>query len=73
MELLILVSDFMVNYTLKILKGISMKYMECLNEDAKEKIKIKDRSCTSWVGTIKSLLVPDCLILHTSLINSILI
>ena len=33
-ELLILVSDFMVNHRLKILNGISMEFMECLNEDA---------------------------------------
>ena len=32
-ELLILVSDFMGNSMLKILKGTSMKCMECLNED----------------------------------------
>ena len=31
-ELLILVSDFMVNIRLKILKGISVESMECLNE-----------------------------------------
>ena len=36
MELLIaiLVSDFEVNSTLEILKGISVESMECLNEDA---------------------------------------
>ena len=32
-----LVSDFMVNSMLKILKGISVECMECLNEDAKRK------------------------------------
>ena len=34
MELLMLLSDFMVNSTLKILKGISVESMEYLNEDA---------------------------------------
>ena len=70
---MILVSDSMVNSTLKILKGISMEYMECFNKDAKEKIKMKDRSCTSWVGTIKSLPVPNCLILRMSLMDLVLI
>ena len=32
-ELLMLVSDFMVNSTLKILNGVSVESMECLNED----------------------------------------
>ena len=32
-ELLMLVLDFMVNSRLKILKGISVESMECLNED----------------------------------------
>ena len=36
-ELLILVSDFIVNYTLKTFKYISVQCMECLNEDMKKK------------------------------------
>ena len=32
-ELLMLVSEVMVIYRLKILNGISMKFIECLNED----------------------------------------
>ena len=38
-----LVLDFKVDYRLKILKGISVQSMECLNEDAKKK---KNISCT---------------------------
>ena len=41
MDLLILVSDFMVNSMLKILKGIFVECMECLNQDAKKKKKEK--------------------------------
>ena len=42
-ELLILVSDFTVNSRLKILYGISMEFMECLNEDEyKEKRPLFD-------------------------------
>ena len=33
-KLLMLVLEFKVNYRLKILKGISVECMECLNEDA---------------------------------------
>ena len=52
-ELLILVSDFMVSSTLK----STQRY--CLNEDPKEKKKKrKDRSSTSRVGMIKSPPVP---------------
>ena len=36
-ELLILVSDLMVNSRLKILNGISMDFIECLNKTAKKK------------------------------------
>ena len=46
MELLMLVSDFMVNSRLKILNGICMEFMECLNKDAKK----KDTFCTSEVA-----------------------
>ena len=46
--LLMLVLDFMIKPRGKILKGISVEYMECLNEDAKK--------------TIKLLLVLNCLI-----------
>ena len=41
-ELLMLVSYLMVNCTLKILKGISVECMECLNKDAKKKKKRKN-------------------------------
>ena len=33
----VIVSDFMVNSKLKILKGISVEFIKCLNEDAKKK------------------------------------
>ena len=36
-ELLMLVSDFMVNHMLKICKGIYMECMECFNEDSYKK------------------------------------
>ena len=36
-ELVMLVSDFMVNSRLKILNGNSMEFMECLNKMQKEK------------------------------------
>ena len=36
-KLLMLVSDFMVNSRRKIHNGISMEFMEYLNEDAKKK------------------------------------
>ena len=68
-ELLILVSDFMGKSMLKMLKGISMKCMECFNEGKKK----KDRSYISWVVMIKSLPVPNYLILCTSLMDSMLI
>ena len=43
-ELLMLVSEVMVIYRLKILNnGISMEFMECLNKDTKKK-------CTKGVG-----------------------
>ena len=54
-----------MNSMLKILKGTSVECMECLNKDAKKKKK-KDRSCTSQVGTIKSLPVPHLDITHES-------
>ena len=65
-----LVSDFMMNSMLKILKNVSVECMECLNEDAKKK---KGQILCIGVGTIKSLPVPNCLILHTSLIDSVVI
>ena len=37
MELLMLVLEVMVISRLKILNGISMEFMECLYEDAKQK------------------------------------
>ena len=51
-----LVSDFIVNSTLKTLKGISI---DCFNDDSKKK---KDGSCSYGIGMIKSLPVPNCLI-----------
>ena len=54
----------MVNSMLKILKCISVECMECLNEDAKK--KKKDRSCTLWLGMIKSLPVPNFDTTHKS-------
>ena len=38
---MILVSDFMVNSILKMLKGISVECMECLDKAAKKKEKTK--------------------------------
>ena len=54
-ELLILVSDFMVNSILKILKGISVECMEILNKDMKKKQK-EDRSCDDQIATSPKLL-----------------
>ena len=64
-ELLMLVSDFMVNYKLKLLKGISVECMECLNENAQKEEKKTD-PVHHGVRTIKSLPVPNFSILHTS-------
>ena len=61
----------MVNSTLKILKGISVECMECLNKDAKK--KKKDRFCTSQVGTIKNATSTKLLEITQSLMDSILI
>ena len=69
-ELLIIVSDFMVNSMLKILKDISMECMECLNGDAKKKRKKKGQ-ILYIVGRDDP--VPNCLILRTSLRDSVLI
>ena len=66
-----LVSEFMGKfYDEKYLKDISVECMECLNDDVKKK---KDRSCMLWVGTIKLLPLPNCLILRMSLMDSVLI
>ena len=63
-------SHFIVNSMLKILKGISVECMECLKKDTKKK---KDRFCTSRVEMIKSLPVPNSLIVCMSLTDSVLI
>ena len=47
-----LASDFVVNCRLKILNGISMESMECLNEDAQKKKKENDTFGISQVGAI---------------------
>ena len=67
-ELLMLVSNFMVNYTLKILKSISVECMECLKVDVKKK---NTDPVHLGVGINKSLPVPNCLILHISLMDSV--
>ena len=51
----------MVISRLKILNGTSMEFLECLNEDIKNK---KDTFCTKGVGPFIVLPVPTCLILH---------
>ena len=56
-----------MNSRLKILKGISVESMECLNKDAYIEEEKYDRSCTSRVGIIKSQPVPNCLITHMGL------
>ena len=64
-----LVSDFMVNSMLRnTQKGISV---ECMRMHRKK--KKYDTFCALWIGAIKSLPVPNCLTLHTSLIDSVLI
>ena len=47
-ELLMLISDFMVKSRLKILNGISVESMECLNEDAQKKKKEKRTLSVYW-------------------------
>ena len=47
-----------------------MDCMECLNEDAKKKKKKKGQILYIAGRTIKLLPVPNCLILHTSLMDS---
>ena len=59
-----LVSHFMVNSMLKILKGITVECMECLNEDAQKEEKY-DTFLTLKVGTIKSLPEPNYLMPYT--------
>ena len=49
----------------KILKGISVESMECLNKDAYKKERKTMLSVHPWVGTIKSLPVPNYLIYTT--------
>ena len=66
----------MVNSTLKILKGISVECMEFPNDDAykkKEEEKNMTLSVHVQVGMIKLLSVPNCLILRTSIMDSVLI
>ena len=67
-----LVSDFMVNSGLKILYGISMEFMECLNKDAyKEKEK---RTLPVHQGRVVLILpAPTCLILSMSFMDSMMI
>ena len=74
-ELLIPASDFMVNSTLKILKGISVECTELLNEDAYKKKEEKNMTLSVHVqvGMIKLLSVPNCLILRTSIMDSVVI
>ena len=48
----------------------SVEYIEYLNKKVKKK---KNRSCTLEVGNIKSLPVPNCLILSTSFMVSVVI
>ena len=72
MELLILVSDFMVNSMLKNTQGIPVECMKCLNKNAKKKKK-KNRYCTSRVEMIKLLPVLNCSILCMSLVDVMLI
>ena len=45
-EFLMLVSNVIVFLSLKILNGISMEFVKCLNKDAKKKKK-KDTFCTA--------------------------
>ena len=62
--------------TLKILKDIFVECMEFPNEDAykkKEEEKNMTLSVHVQVGMIKLLSVPNCLILHMSIMESVLI
>ena len=74
-ELSILVSDFMVNYMLK--NTQSQRYfvecMKCLKEDAQKKEEKRTDPAHRRVGMIKSLPVPNYLILCTSLMDSVVI
>ena len=69
-----LVSDFMAKSRLKILNGISVTSMECLNvyEERKKESK-NDTFCTLWVGTIKLLLAPNRSTSSTSFMDSVVI
>ena len=60
----------MVNSTLKILNGIFVECMECLNEDAKKKKKIKGQILYIVVRDDQLLPMPNCLIICTSLMDS---
>ena len=53
-----LVSEVMVISRLKILNGISMKFIECLNKDAKKKKKKRTLYVHLGVGLFKSLPAP---------------
>ena len=69
-----LVLDFKVDYRLKILKGISVEHMECLNEDLwkKEKAEKKNMmlSVHPHLGMLKSLFAPKCLTSSRSFMDS---
>ena len=63
----------MVNSTLKILKGIFVECMECLNENAKKKKKIKGQILYTAGRDDQLLPMPNCLIIFTSFMDSMLI
>ena len=71
--LLMLVSNFMMNSMLKILKGIygmhGKSKQGCIEERKKKNAKL---SVYPRVGMIKSLPVRNCLALHMSRMNSVL-
>ena len=69
-----LVSEVMVISRVKILNGIIMEFMECPNEDTKKKKKGHFLYIGDWgVGPFKFILVPTCLILSTSFMDSMVI
>ena len=70
MELLMLASDFKVNSRLKILKGISVEFMEYLDIEAWRK---KGHLVYMEIVMLYLLLAPNCMILSISLMDSMVV
>ena len=72
-----LVLDFQVDYRPKILKGISVEHMKCLNEDLWKKEKAEKKKYDAFVhpqlGILKSLFAPKCSTSSMSFMDSVVI